>query len=119
MKFRIVENVVNESSNTNLRKFLLSVAEYSDLDIVSLVGAISVNDIVVHHTKKDRSLNGIDDLVLMSDHQHRSMHSSYRFKKWNENAHLEYDFVPVRDVLAAVSKNLAQQSTEDELLLTK
>lgn len=112
MKFKRVE--LQESNNTNLRKFLVAAATYAEMDIVSLVGAPNISKVVVHHIKKDRSANGVDELVLMSDEQHRRMHVKYRFKEWNNQAHEDFDYVPVREIISRLATCFTQQSIEDE-----
>lgn len=117
MKFKRVSSL-QESNNTNLRKFLIAAAEYAEIDVTSLVNAPDINKVVVHHIKKDRSANGIDELVLMSDEQHRKMHARYRFKEWNEQAHQEYDHVPVKEIISKLTIRFIQQSEIDEHVFT-
>lgn len=108
MRFKLVENIeLDESINTNLRKFLLALIDLSGLDL-------PFKNPVVHHTKKDRGLNGIEDLVIMSDHDHRSMHAKYRNKEWDENAHKPYTFIEIKDILAATMSKLDKISNVEE-----
>ena len=112
MKFRLVENHLNESINTNLRKFLL--------ELVTMAGiSIDIENPVVHHTQKDRGKNSPKDLVLMSDHDHRSMHAKYRNKQWDNNAHKEYNYIEVLDIFPLVVKHLQSQSYIEEQQLDK
>jgi hypothetical protein len=119
MKFKLVEdfdrgpvkgssiNTLNEGDNTNLRKFLFSLAELAKIDL-------GTDTLVVHHTKKDRNKNSIRDLVLMTDHNHRSMHAKYRNKPWDENAHKAYQYIEVEDIIAKALGNLQQASYIEE-----
>lgn len=108
---RQIENknrTLTESNNTNLRKFLLSLIELSGI-------TINIDNPVVHHTKKDSGLNSVEDLVLMSDHDHRSMHAKYRGKPWDENAHKPYYFIEVKDILFAAESELKKISYDEEI----
>ena len=119
MKFRLVENidsglenesamdVLDESINTNLRKFLLSLIGLAQI-------TLDIDNPVVHHTKKDRGKNSIDDLVIMSDHDHRSMHAKYRGKEWDDNAHKAYKYIEVKDILIPAMNKLQQISYTEE-----
>ena len=119
MKFKLVEDfdrgletqssvdTLDESINTNLRKFLLSLIDLSGLDL-------PFENPVVHHTKKDRGLNSVEDLVLMSDHDHRSMHATYRNKPWDNNAHKPYKYMEIIQILNEAVKKLQTVSNIEE-----
>lgn len=112
MKFKLVEdyNSIDESINTNLRKFLLSLVELANIDL-------GKSNPLVHHTTKDRTMNSLDDLVLMDDHDHRSMHAKYRNKPRDVNAHKPYKFIEIKDILEKAVHNLQQLSYREETLL--
>ena len=112
MKFKLVEkhSNIDESINTNLRKFLLSLVELAGIDL-------GMPNPVVHHTKKNRDMNKIDDLVLMDDHDHRSMHAKYRNKSWDIDAHKLYRFIEVKELLSRAVYNLQKLSHREEKLL--
>lgn len=111
MKFRLVEDCIEESINTNLRKFLLELVKISGI-------TLDIENPVIHHTQKDRGKNAPEDLVLMSDHAHRSMHATYRNKEWDNNAHKRYKYIEVNDILDQVLKQLQSQSYVEEQQLS-
>ena len=117
MKFKRVE--LKEGNNTNLRKFLIAASICAKMDIASLVGAPNIDKVVVHHITKNRSDNGIHDLVLMSDEQHRRMHAKYRFKEWNNQAHEDFDYVPVSEIINRLVICFEQESVQDEKLIVR
>lgn len=120
MKFKLIEDfdsglengsamgVLDESINTNLRKFLLSL-----IDLAQII--LDIDNPVIHHTKKDRGKNSIDDLVIMSDHDHRSMHAKYRDKEWDDNAHKAYKYIEIKDILIPAMNKLQQISYAEEI----
>lgn len=113
MKFRLVENYIKEGINTNLRKFLLELVKMAGI-------SLNIENPVIHHTKKDRGKNAPEDLVLMSDHDHRSMHATYRNKEWDNNAHKGYNYIEVNDILFQVLKQVQSQSyAEEQQLINK
>ena len=129
MKFKLVENIngghenvssnelleehiLIEGDNTNLRRFLLSLVELADINI-------DMSDPVIHHITKNTTINGIYDLVIMEDHDHRSMHAKYRNKEWNDNAHKPYKYIEVKDILSKALYNLEQTAHSEEVKLAK
>lgn len=96
-----------EGNNTNLRSFLFELITLSEL-------TLDIENPVVHHTKKDQGKNSVDDLVIMSDHDHRSMHAKYRNKDWDNNAHKSYKYIEVKDILAAAVSKLKLHSYIEE-----
>ena len=111
------EELLTESINTNLRKFLISLLELSNVDWKSLLNVNSVNDIVVHHIGKDRTANSVNDLALMSDHWHRSMHTKYSGDKWDPSVLKNYPHILISDLLVHVADNLISQNKQDELAI--
>ena len=110
MKFKFSENLLMESNNTNLRKFLIG--------LVSLVGIeAAVEKLVVHHTERDEKINDINKLVLMYNSDHRSMHAKYRGVKWRNDAHLGYYHIPVNDLMGLAVQALKETSKQDESTL--
>ena len=107
MKFKKITTVLTEGNNTNLRSFLFELITLSGL-------TLDIENPVVHHTKKDQGKNSVDDLVIMSDHDHRSMHAKYRNKDWDNNAHKPYKYIEVKDILAAAVHKLKLQSYIEE-----
>lgn len=119
MKFKLVEEFdsglynkstidnLDESINTNLRKFLLSLIDLSGLNL-------PFENPVVHHTKKNRGLNSVEDLVLMDDRDHRSMHAKYRNKPWDNNAHKPYVYMEIFQILDAAVTSLQKVSNIEE-----
>ncbi len=112
MKFRLAEEQLHESNNTNLRKFLLELVRLANI-------RLDFENPVVHHTKKDTQMNSIEDLVLMGDHDHRSMHAKYRNKEWDNNAHKSYKYTDVELLMSRALYNLQKQSYEEEQQLSK
>ena len=122
MKFKLIENknsglifeptidTLNEGNNTNLRSFLLSLVSLAKLDNEF------VNP-VVHHTTKDTKKNGIDELVIMNDKDHRGMHNKYRNKEWDVNAHKGYKYIEVRDIIEKALLELNNKSYAEEKAL--
>jgi hypothetical protein len=108
------EESLNESINTNLRKFLLALAGLANLDLLLILKVKSEDDIVVHHINKDRSINDIDNLVLMNKSHHISMHNSYRFKKWDIKAHEKYNYIEIKDILDKLNQIIKNSCKKDE-----
>lgn len=108
------EESLNESINTNLRKFLLALAGLANIDLLLKLEAKSEDDIVVHHINKDRSINDIDNLVLMNKSHHISMHNSYRFKKWDIKAHEKYNYIEIKDILDKLDQIIKNSCKKDE-----
>ena len=106
MKFKRF-TTLKEGNNTNLRSFLFELITLSGL-------TLDIENPVVHHTKKDQGRNSVEDLVIMSDHDHRSMHAKYRNKDWDNNAHKPYKYIEVKDILARAVYKLGLQSFVEE-----
>ena len=122
MKFKLIEDInrghedvssnelLTEGDNTNLRKFLLALVEMSGVPL-------NFTQPVIHHTKKDRNQNGLYDLVLMENSDHCSMHNRYRYKVWNNNAHKDYEYMEVPQILDALKDKLTKESYKEEVIL--
>lgn len=113
----LTAELLTESINTNLRKFLISLLELSNVDWKSLLNVDSVDDIVVHHIGKDRTANSVNDLALMSDHWHRSMHTKYSGDRWDPSVLKNYPHILISDLLGHVADNLISQNKQDELAI--
>lgn len=112
MKFRLVEEQLTESNNTNLRSFLIG--------LVALAGIkIDVKNLVVHHTERNTKINDLDKLVLMYDSDHRSMHAKYRGSRWKNDAHDSYFHIPVQKLIELAVNALKETSKQDEISLEK
>lgn len=113
MKVQKLTSTLTEGNNTNLRRFLLSAAAAAGIDVLSALGAATTRQVVVHHIKKDHNSNGVDELVLMHDRDHRSMHNKYK-KKWNENSYTEHKHILVRDIISKLAEKFKDQAVADE-----
>lgn len=109
------EELLTESINTNLRKFLISLLDLCKDDWKTTLNVSSVNDIVVHHINKDRTANSMTDLALMADHYHRRMHGKCTKDNWDPSALTDYPHILVSNLLSCVAKTLIDQNQQDEL----
>jgi hypothetical protein len=108
------EELLTESINTNLRKFLISLLDLYKYEWKTILKVSSVDDIVVHHINKDRTANSMTDLALMGDHYHRSMHGKYSKDNWDTSALTDYPHILVSNLLACVAETLINQNQQDE-----
>ena len=109
------EGLLTESTNTNLRKFLISLLELYKDEWKTILKVSSIDDIVVHHINKNRTANSMTDLALMGDHYHRSMHAKCTKDNWDPSALKGYPHILVSNLLLCVAKTLIDQNQHDEL----
>ena len=108
------EETLSESINTNLRKFLISLVELSNIDWKTRLEVSNIDEIVVHHKNKDRTGNSMENLVLVSDHNHRSMHSKYSNDKWQPDVLNNYAHIPVTELLNDIAESIIKINKEFE-----